>query len=274
MPSPFPGMDPYLEGPQWTGVPTELSVEIARQLSPRLQPRYVARTNERFIVTTPEIENGVAVSTGVYPDAFVADRGPLPGDPVPGGGTTTGGLAVAPPPLRMATVMPETVRLVTVEIRDVAERRLVTSIEVLSPTNKQGDGREEYLTKRQRMLLSTAHLMEIDLLRAGQRVPMREPLPPSPYFVFLSRAERRPLTDVWPIALAAPLPTVPVPMLPDDADVPLDLQQALTSVYDTFRYERTIDYTRPPETPLPPPEAAWAEERLRTWRAAGPDSGN
>ena len=120
------------------------------------------------------------------------------------------------------------------------------------------------------MLLSTAHLMEIDLLRGGQRVPMQQPLPDYPYFVFLSRAEKRPLTDVWPIRLSDPLPAVPVPLLPGDADVPLNLQEALASVYDTFHYALTIDYTRPPETPrLPPREAAWAEEWLRARRAPG-----
>jgi hypothetical protein len=258
-------MDPYLEGSQWTGVYAELSVEIARQLAPRLSPRYFARSNERFVITIPETEDGVSVSTaGVYPDAFVAETGPVGGGPA----APAAGLAVAPPPLRVPAVMPEAVRHLTVEIRDTAERRLVTAVEVLSPTNKRGEGREEYLAKRRRMLLSAAHLMEIDLLRAGHRVPMHQPLPDYPYFVFLSRVEKRPLTDVWPVPLSEPLPVVPVPLLPGDADVPLNLQEALASVYDTFRYALTIDYTRPPEVPLPPREASWAEERLRAWSAS------
>lgn len=114
----------------------------------------------------------------------------------------------------------------TVEIRDRANRQLVTAIEVLSPTNKRSEGYAEYLAKRRRLMVSSVHLLEIDLLRLGQRVPMRQPLPSAPYFVFLSRAPDRPIIEVWPVSLAEPLPVVPVPLLPGDADVPLDLQQA------------------------------------------------
>ena len=104
--------------------------------------------------------------------------------------------------------------------------------------------------------------MEIDLLREGQRVPMQKPLPPAPYFVFLSRAESRPITEVWPIPLDSPLPVVPVPLLPGDPDVPLDLQLALTTLYDLLGYDLAVDYKRPPEVPLRPEAAAWAEDRL------------
>src|SRR5205823_13138507 len=123
----------------------------------------------------------------------------------------------------------------------VEHRGLVTAFEVLSSTNKRG-GRRENLRKRRRLLLSSAHLMEIDLLRAGRRVPMQEPLPDAPYFVFLSRAEARPLTDVWPIRLADQLPKVQVPLLAGDPDLELDLQDALASAYDAFSYDLSVDY--------------------------------
>lgn len=216
MPSPFPGMDPYLEGAIWSSVHNSLSQEIARQLSPKLGDRYVAWPTERFVLE--EIDS-VAITT--------------------------------------------TAPQITVEIRDVLNRELVTAIEVLSFTNKHGDGRVEYLTKRRRLLLSTAHLMEIDLLHRGERVPMREPLPPASYFVLLCRAEKRPLTEVWPIALPDPLPVVPVPLLPGDADVSLDLQAALTTIYDLLKYGHGIDYANPPQVPLPQEEIAFVDERLR-----------
>ena len=84
MRSPFPGIDPCLEGRQWTGVHTALSVEIAHQLTPHLSPRYVARTNERRVVTVPDPEDTVAVSTsGIYPDAYVAGTtAPAAGGPL------------------------------------------------------------------------------------------------------------------------------------------------------------------------------------------------
>lgn len=258
MPSPFPGMDPYLEGSLWMTVHTQLTAEIARQLAPRLSPKYLALTAERFVFEEPE---SIAVATAsVYPDVALAERKGAK----PGGGT---GTAVAEAPLRLATAMPSPVPHVTVEIRDAAKRRLVTAIEVLSPTNKRGSGRKEYLAKRRRLLLSTAHLMEIDFLREGKRVPMQQPLPPTAYFVLLGRAENRPVTEVWPLTVRDPLPVVPVPLLLGDADVSLDLSLALTTIYDLLRYDLAVDYSQPPEVPLHPDDAAWAAERLRLTRA-------
>ncbi|MBI3760794.1 MAG: DUF4058 family protein [Chloroflexi bacterium] len=260
MPSPFPGMDPYLEGSLWTTVHFGLSAEIIRQLASKLSARYLVLPAERFVMETPE---SVAITVAdVYPDVAVADAGEVL--PTLSG---NGGIAVAPAPLKLATVLPSPVPHVTIEIRDVAERQLVTAIEVLSPTNKRSDGREEYLAKRRRILFSTAHLMEIDLLRTGERVPMQRPLPPAPYFVFLSRSETRPMTEIWPIRLNEPLPVVPAPLLPGDADVPLDLQSAFTAMYDLLRYSRAVDYTEPPEIPLKGEAALWAEERVREIRA-------
>ncbi|HEX6383294.1 MAG TPA: DUF4058 family protein [Anaerolineae bacterium] len=211
MPSPFPGMGPYLEGSLWTTVHFSLSAEIVRQLAPKLRPRYLVLPAERFVMEAPE---SVAITaTDLYPDVGVAESG----------SPRIFKETAAPVPLQIATVIPSPVPHVTIEIRDVANRELVTAIEVLSPTNKSGDGYDEYLAKRRRILLSPAHLIEIDLLRQGKRVPMKHPLPPAPYFVFLSRAEKRPIADVWPIALSDPLPTVPIPLLPDDGDAFLDL---------------------------------------------------
>lgn len=260
MPSPFPGMDPYLEGPLWTSVQTQLSVEIARQLSPLLRPKYVARTPKRFVMATTEDEDDIAVTTGdFYPDVSVARSG---GESLSGEQA-----ALESAPLQLVTLMPVAIPHVTVEIRDVDSRQLVTAIEVLSPTNKQGRGREEYLERRQRFLLSTTHLIEIDLLRRGRRVPMRKPLPEASYFIFSSRARRRPIVDVWPVPLRQVLPTFPVPLLNGDADVPLDLQGAFVGVYDQFNYDLDIDYTVPPRAELAGEDAAWAKERVAAWKA-------
>lgn len=255
MPSPFPGMDPYLEGFYWTSVHHELSSQIARQLAPKVRPKYIVRTVERFVT---EVLDDVSITTAdIYPDVGVAETQTI--YQLDQDRTTWGDL-----PLQLATLIPTRVPHVSIEIRDVAERELVTAIEVISPTNKRGSGYLEYLDKRQRVLASAAHLLEIDLLRKGRRVPMKEPLPNAPYFVFLSRAEKRPILDVWPIRLDEPLPTVPVPLLPGDEDVTLDLQSAFTTIYDTFGYDLSIDYTRPPKIPLVGEAAEWAAELLQT----------
>jgi hypothetical protein len=252
MPSPFPGMDPYLEGSLWQSVHFQLSMEIARQLAPKIRPRYLALTPERFVYDIPE---EVAITTrSLYPDVGVIETGRS--------GSLPGETGIAAVPLRIATLMPIAIPHVSIEIRDAANRLLVTAIEVLSPTNKRGDGREEYVAKRQRILRSTAHLIEIDLLREGERVPMRQPLSSAPYFVLIGRAEARPIMEVWPVVLGERLPSVAVPLLPGDSDVMLDLQLAFTSVYDSIGYDLAVDYSRPPEVPLPPELADWARQRL------------
>ncbi|HEX5272107.1 MAG TPA: DUF4058 family protein [Gemmataceae bacterium] len=253
MPNPFPGMDPYLEGDLWTSVHTDLCVQIAHQLAPRLRPKYIALSTRRVVLATPEGEeprNGARI-----PDVGVLSHQEPP-NVAPG--------AVATAPLILSAALPEAVPHVSVQIRDIARRRLITCIEVLSPTNKYGTGRDEYEAKRLEVLSGGAHLFEIDLLRAGARFPTNDPLPPVPYFVFISRAGSPSKVAVWPILLEQPLPTIPVPLLPDDPDVPLDLQAALSAEYDVIGYDELVDYTQPPLGPLTPAQAAWIEERLRS----------
>ncbi len=253
MTCPFPGMDPYLEGEFWTTFHVQLAVEIARQLTPKLLPRYFAFANQRQVTDTPEEVSIEA--TDVYPDVGVVGvaKAPLPG----------GGAVLADAPIKLITVVPSRVPHSWVEIRDRSGRSLVTLIEILSPTNKRGDGRKEYLEKRKKILLSTTHLLEIDLLRKGNRVPMAKPLPAADYFVFLTRSNKRPETEVWPIALSDPLPTVRVPLREPDPDVGLDLRQAFTTIYGLSPYSVAIDYSKPPDVPLSAAAAAWAAERVK-----------
>jgi hypothetical protein len=246
-------MDPYLEGDLWTTFHTQLGAEVARQLTPKVAPRYLALANTRRVIDTPG--DAAALDEAIYPDVGMVQTSPTP-FPAVGGAAVTA-------PLQLDTALVESVPHVWVEIRDTAGRNLVTAIEFLSPTNKRGEGRRDYLAKRQRLLFSPAHLLEVDLLRRGRRVPMQAPLPPAPYFVFLSRAGKRPATEVWPIGLDHPLPPVPVPLLAGDPDALLDLQEAVTNVYNVCRYDLLVDYKRPPEIPLPAEAVAWAEERLR-----------
>jgi hypothetical protein len=246
-------MDPYLEGAEWNSVHTELSSEIARQLAPKLRPKYVVRTTRRFV--TEMVAELAITGSSIYPDVSVVNT-------VDQGASLLRGAMAVSAPLELATVIPAQIPLVTVEIQDVTYRQLVTAIEVLSPTNKRGQGYQEYLDKRGRILRSTAHLIEIDLLHSGQRVPMQQPLPPAPYFVFVSRAERRPVIEVWPVQLTMPLPAISVPLQAEDPEVTLDLQLALTTIYDTLNYDLITDYTQPPQPPLVGDEAHWALQLL------------
>lgn len=231
MPSPFPGMDPYLEHPHFYGdFHQGLSISLANLLGPLLRPKYVARLNPHEVLDYPD-EEEVQV---LFPD------------------------------VRVPLTLP--FRQVTVEIRTVGTGLLVAAIEILSPVNKraESEGRDAYLRKRDTLLGASVHLLEIDLLRRGERLPVEPPIPESAdYAVVLSRADARLDAEVWPIALADPLPVVPVPLLPPDPDAPLDLQAAMDAIYMRAGYDLDVDYSVPPWPPLRAEQSAWAESVLQ-----------
>lgn len=256
MPSPFPGMDPYLEGYLWSDVHHRLATEICRQLTPRLRPRYVARL-QIYVVEdpTPEVEIGI-----MYPDVEVLTGRPEtapvahPGDET---GSTARGAPILAAPLTLPLLEAVEVRLATVQVRDAARNRLVTSIDILSPVNKREPGLSEYRRKRRRLHRAGVHVLELDLLRRGTRPLLHPQLPDVPYLVTLTRAGAD-LIEAWPIRLQDKLPTVPVPLLEPDPDVPLDLGAALAAIYDEAAYDLSIDYAQPPPPPpLSPEDATW-----------------
>jgi hypothetical protein len=161
------------------------------------------------------------------------------------------------------TPIPTSVPHSWVEIRRPRQRPLAIVIDVLTPTNQRKAGREEYLSRRNGLLEKPIHLVEIDLLRSGERAPVSGPLPRAPYFVCVSRYEDRSITEVWPIALSQPLPMIPIPLSPGDADAVLDLQLVMNTVYDDGAFGQIFDYREPPEVPLTPEQAAWVDEHLR-----------
>jgi len=241
MPSPFPGMDPYLEGHLWPDVHQELASAIRRQLVPQLAPGYVARLAVRTVKDSePEEEIGVMYSdVGVFRDRATS------GDPAENPAVAM----ITPAAMTVPTPAPVSVRLVRIELRFVETNRLVTAIEVLSPVNKRGEGLREYRRKRERLRQARVHLLEIDLLRRGTRVVPGHRVPRCEYLVSLTRA-RSETADLWPLSLRDPLPIVPVPLRKGDGDVPLALGSALTTAYDDAAYQLSIDYSQPP----PPPE--------------------
>jgi len=175
-------------------------------------------------------------------------------------------VVIADPPVTMRAEMAIPTSYGLIEVRTVADNVLVTAIELLSPANKRPgpDGADAYEKKRQELFKSTAHLLEIDLLRGGQRPRLIGKLPPAPYFVFLSRVQRRPDVFTWPISLREPIPVVPVPLRAPDPDVPLDLGAALRQIYHNARYDVQVDYRQPPPPPdIPADDAAWLDAHLR-----------
>ena len=257
MPSPFPGMDPYLEGDLSQEFHETLAGAIRAQLMPRLTPKYIALLATRYVLNRPAL--GVfdlpSASRIFYPDVHVAQVDTTPTTP----GTTSA--VVTPPTAEVPS--PTLVPQLSIEIRDVAQRRLVTIIEILSPANKIGDGAGEYNDRRVDLLQARTHLIEIDLLRGGMRIVLGE-MPPAPYYAYLSRVERRPFTLVWAIELHQRLPILPVPLIHPDPDVTLDLQAAVDACFALVGYERLIDYLLPPPPPdLGADDATWLQETLR-----------
>jgi len=253
---PFPGMDPYLEAPsRWPDVHASLIYAIRDQIQQQLAPRYSAVITPYVAFESLEI---AAVRLAV-PDVAILDQA---ASSAPAGSAAI----VAPAPLTLPALMEVPTRYARVEVRTVDDDALVTAIELLSPANKRpgADGADAYEKKRQELFRSTAHLLEIDLLRAGQRPRLARALPDAPYFIFLSRAERRPQIEIWPLSLRAPIPVVPVPLRFPDPDTPLDLTTALRRIYISARYERRIDYRQiPPSPALTGDDAAWLDASLR-----------
>ena len=269
MPSPFPGMDPYLEAPRiWPDFHHRLASELSTELNGSLPSPYYARLEMR-----PELgiaEEGKSRQR-IIPDLTVVRH--LRHQ------TTPGGAAVIDRPRRDVStslefvIHSDTVRHYFVEIRDPSEgHKLITLIEILSPSNKRrGPDREAYQNKQRDVLESDAHLMEIDLLRSGDRV-LPDPnltalidqiAPPPDYLVLVNRAWRRAgglAYQVFPCVLREWLPCIPVPLKQDEPEVPLDLQFVFNRAYDGGPYRRgAVDYAKPPEPPLSGDDAGWAE---------------
>lgn len=256
MVSPFPGMDPFLEGYLWPDVHNRMATVIAEVIGMAIAPKYVARI-ELYTVEDSNPEGDVGI---MYPDVEVLRRANKAEEPTL---SYAGVVGVSPATISIPDTMPIKVRIPTVEIRDRQSNQLITAIEILSPVNKRSPGLAPYRDKRKYLHESRVHLLEIDLLRRGQR-PFNHPyLPKNHYIITLVRAETT-RTDVWGFDIADPLPVVPVPLRAPDPDVPLDLGNVLRIIYERSLYHLSIDYT---QTPPPPDfkvvEQAWMKELLQ-----------
>lgn len=257
MPSPFPGMDPYLESYLWPDVHSALANKIRQQLTPQLRPRYTARL-EIYLVedTTPEGEIGI-----LYPDVEVLQVQPADST-LKLTSENHSSLATTPTPITLPFIQSIDVRVASIEIRDTANNVLVTCIEILSPVNKREPGLTDYRQKRQRLYQANVNLLELDLLRRGTR-PFNHPrIPDVPYLIALTRAQSG-ITQVWPVCLQERLPTLPMPLRSPDPDIALELSSALATIYDEAAYDLSIDYTQPPPPPtLADTDAQWLRSLL------------
>lgn len=252
MASPFPGMDPFIEGQGWESFHTQMIAALQETLSPRVRPNYVVMVEVRVYLE----RSAPAEQPDVRPDLTVA-RSTDVSAPLPP--STSKALA----PVLLSVPVPEEIHETYLTIRHRVSREVVTVIEVLSPSNKRpGDGRREYLAKREDILRSATHLVELDLLRGGERLPTIQPLPPADFYALICRGNLRPQAEVYPCNLMLPLPAVPIPLGPEEDDVAVDLQTLVNTVYERAGYTWSLDYTAKPVPPLDEAHAAWVRGLL------------
>lgn len=264
MPSPFPGMNPYLEQPSvWADFHNAFAAQIRDVLAAQVRPNFMVKLEERVFIHEPSgVERRKQLGR---PDIALLEGSPVTGAPIAGAP-----IATASPKVRdkveavLASLTDvDMERHAYIEIRDRQNRELVTMIEILSPSNKRyGPDRDQYVMKRTSLMFSTASLVEIDLLRGGPRFPLTD-LPPSDYCVAIYRKPLLPQVEAWPIGLRNPLPVIPIPLKGEFPDAMLDLQAVLHRVYDAAGYEDYI-YETSPEPPLEASDLAWAQSILST----------
>jgi hypothetical protein len=247
-------MDPYLETPAlWSDFHTRFITYWCDALIDCLPSNYEARIDEKVSL----VEVVPPWKKLIEPDVAVTQRGPTH--------------APATAPAGVATLEPVTLSLIIeeetherhIEILHRPDRTLVAVLELLSPTNKEQPGRSLYLGKRNALIYHPVHLVELDLLLKGQRLPLEEELPPGDYYAMVARWDRRPKCDVYAWTLQQPLPRIPIPLLPPDPDVWLDLGAVFTTTYDRGRYDRSVDYGAAPPFTLDAARLAWVTERAR-----------
>ncbi|MEM9004358.1 MAG: DUF4058 family protein [Cyanobacteria bacterium P01_F01_bin.86] len=256
MPSPFPGMDPYLEQPAfWSSFHFRFIGAIAAAIEVQLSRQYYVEVETRTYRSS-DTEN---LLIGI-PDAAVVAKSvsePLMTPPLEIESSVTTQVR----PQRVTLPMSVEVNERYLEVREIGTDAVITVIEVLSPKNKRaGKGRDAYEKKRGMMLTSATHLSEIDLLWGGKAMPVLGLQSSTAYRILVSRSDQRPAADLYTLSLLQPLPAIPVPLKSGDTDLVVDLQALLNQVYEEARYAIRIDYS----TSLPAPllsadEQAWIE---------------
>ena len=255
MPSPFPGMNPYLENPElWSEVHHRLITAIADAIAPPIRPKYRVAIEKRAYLSDGE----ESVLVGIPDVSVLYQKSTTTQTP----STTT--LPAQSESITVTLPMPEEVREGYLEIREVATAHVVTVIEVLSPTNKRaGKGRVAYETKRREVLSSPTHLVEIDLLRDGKAMRIMSETPQTDYRILVGRGNRRPLAQLYAFTVRQEIPWFLLPLQSGDTEPLVDLQSLLVGVYERAGFDLAVDYTLEPVPPLKEKDRAWADALLQ-----------
>ena len=254
MPSIFPGIDPYIESQYyWPDFHGQFIVYCIGALGDLLPDQYEARLDERIRLIAPAESDAEPT---FKPDVAIVRSSPSSGN---------GGVAVMDPPrvtvepVKIAALIFDEVRELSIRILHREDRRLVTVIELLSPENKVARADNSYLSKRNEMFGRPVHTVELDFLIGGHRLPMRTPLPPGDAYAIVSRREARPVCDVYAWPIRSPLPTIAIPLAQPDPDLMLDLAAVYALTFERGRYARSLDRKSAMTLPLSDQDRQWVE---------------
>jgi hypothetical protein len=258
MPSPFPGIDPYLESQgHWLDFHARFVPVFADAVNEQLPEGYLARIDERMTLVELPHEDQARL---IRPDVSVV-WGDSSQEPGPTQSTRpSSSSAVTLEPVTIPMMLLEVESEIYLEILHLPDQKVVTIVELLSPSKKVGAGRRDYLAKRHALMVPEVHLVELDFLIAGHRLPTERPLPPGDYYTLVARRERWPDCDVFTWTIQNRLPIIPIPLLAPDPDIEVDLGPPFATVYKRGRYARLIRYDAPLELPLSPASRTWAEK--------------
>ena len=257
MTSPFPGMDPYLEGSLWSDFHRTLILTMRRLIVPQLPSQYFA-VIESYVMEdkNPGEEIGI-----MYPDLGVLEKR---NDRVEEPSVVYGkGTPITPPTISLPSLPSFHISIPTIEIRDIDDQGLISVIEVLSPVNKRNPGLKSYQNKRLKLHKAGINLLEVDLLRRGQRVVENPNIPFSHYMAVLQRGYDK-TYDVWTMDIKDKLPVLPLPLKRRDKDIVIDLQLSLNMTFKENYNRNSINYRKTP----PPPafskeDKKWIAEQLK-----------
>jgi Protein of unknown function (DUF4058) len=233
MQNPFPGMNPYLEEPElWHQVHNRLIVALADELTPQIVPNYRVAIEERIYTSVAD-----SLLVGVA-DISVSRRDISES-------TATLVTPTLTQPTKVIVPVPEEVTERYLEVRSTQTNEVITVIEILSPKNKRsGGGREAYESKRQKILASTTNFVEIDLLRAGESMPILGAIRKD-YCILICKGDRRPEADLYTFGIQEKIPPFSIPLKKHDREPIIDLQKLLNEVYTRARFDLAIDYSIP-----------------------------
>jgi hypothetical protein len=221
MPSPFPGMDPFLEDAKlWPIFHHHFVASLFQILLPNLIDRYRARVGQRCYAT--EMPLFTSVIREEYSEEFI-------------------------------------------EVRQRSDNRLVTLVDIVSPTNKlKMEGRAAYLERRRDARMQGASIVEIDLVLQGS--PMldysRDGLPDWDYAMTVTRCAQPERYEIYTSTLQKRLPRFKLPLAADDRDTVVDLQAAFLRCYDQSGLASQIDYQKMPAGVTQEEDRRWLHELL------------